>query len=246
MKHTTRKVHPFTALALFIIVLHSLLGAQQNAWIAAAEAAYNNAAKQYDSKLLQEIAGSIAQKPLAEQQSPQAILLDGLINWRLELIAYCTENKSAMEIYGSKALIKLDEAEKAGSDVYLTASHKALVSQLLSGLGIRKGALYGPRSATELKKAQKANPEGYFSLLVDAITTLKAPSFVGGNPKKAVTMFEKMVRTFPDSIDVKIHLADAYGTLGRRNDAQMILAPVVTTYPSNLLARKIAATLKAK
>lgn len=246
MKNIARSIHSFFLLAIFIIVLHSLVCAQQNVWIDSAEAAYNDAAKQYDSELLLKIAGSIARKPLAEQQSSRAALLEGLIYWRMELIAYCSGNRGNVDIYGSKALKKLDEAEKAGSDAYLTASHKALVSQLLSGLGIRKGAFYGPRSATELKKAQKANPQGYFSLLVDAINMLKAPSFFGGNPKKAVAMLEKMAGTFPDSIDVKIHLADAYGTLGKRDDARMILAPIVTTYPLNLLARKVAATLKAK
>ena len=107
-----------------------------------------------------------------------------------------------------------------------------------------KGAKYGPRAASELKKAQKANPEGYYSLLVEAINACQAPSFAGGSPKKAALLLEKMANDFPDSADVRIHLADAYIRLARYEEASTLILPIVKSDSSNLLAKKIAAKLK--
>jgi len=58
-----------------------------------------------------------------------------------------------------------------------------------------------------------------------------------------VEFFEKMAKTFPDSIDVKIHLADAYTQVGRKDDARKTIDPVTAVFPYNLLAKKIAANL---
>jgi hypothetical protein len=242
-KHNARIFKLFYMPFILFLIFHSSLSAQQYSWIDSAESRYSIVARLYDSGQLLKIAGLIAGKPLAEKQNPRTELLDGLIYWRLELIAYCQDNDSEVGRYGVIAIKKFNDAEKSGADVYLTAGHKALASQLLAVQGISSGARYGPRAAAELKKAQKANPQGYFSLLVDAINLNQAPSFAGGNPKKAVAMLEKMNRIFPDSIDVKIQLADAYRNTGRPEDARIILMPIVKNYPSNLLARKFAAKL---
>jgi hypothetical protein len=241
--HTVRAVAILTILSA---VLPSLTWAGQDSWIDSAASEYSFASMQYDSVMLQKTIELINQHPLAEQQSPRALLLRGLIFWRLELIAYCLDKKTGMNRYGEMAIAALNEAEKAGADQCLTASHKALASQLLAGQGMRKGVIYGPRAGAELKKAQKANPLGYYPQLVEAINANQAPSFAGGNPKKAVALLEKMAVIFPDSIDVKIHLADAYLHVGRKEDGRNLLVSIVNSYPSNLLAYKIAGKLALK
>lgn len=226
--------------------LHSGTLAEPSSWIDSAASRYSLAARQYDRGLLQNAAEFIIQRPVAEQQTPRAIILLGFIYWRRELIAYCLNTPTEVSSYGKMAIETLNKAEKAGADIYLTASHKALASQLLAAQSIGKGAIYGPRAAAEIKKAQAANPQGYFSRLVGAINANQAPSFAGGSPKKAVVLLEKMANDFPDSIDVKIHLSEAYIKVGRSEDAYRLIMPITKAYPSNLLARKIAAKLPIK
>lgn len=217
--------------------------AEPPSWIDSLEYHYSVAARNYDIVLLQKSAEFIARQPVEEQQKPQALLLLGLIYWRLELIAYCSDATAEMNRYGKLALEKLTEAENAGADIYLTASHKALASQLLAGQSLRTGAIYGPRAAAELKKAQRANSQGYFSLLIEAINVNQAPSFAGGSPEKAVLLLNALAIRFPDSIDVKIHLADAFIKTGRTRDAAALITPVTNAFPWNLLAGKIAVRL---
>ncbi len=213
-------------------------------WLDSAAAQYGRAGERYDSVTLRRTVEFIERGPYAQQrQSPAALLILGLVYWRLELIAFCIGDNSGTGRFGSLALDKLSEAEKAGADSYLTGSHKALVSQLLASLGVFKGAKFGPRAASELKKAQQANPQGYFSQLVEAINANRAPSFAGGSPKKAVELFEKMAKTFPDSIDVRIHLADAYAQVGRKDEARRTIDPITSAFPYNLLAKRVAANL---
>ena len=223
--------------------ISSATAAESIPWIDSAAAQYSRAGEQYDSVLLRQTVEYIERQPKEERQAPGALLVLGLHYWRLELIAFCISDNSGTSRYGTMAIDKLTEAEKAGADVYITGSHKALASQLLASLGMLKGAKYGPRAASELKKAQKANPQGYFTLLVEAVNANRAPSFAGGSPKKAIELFEKMAKTFPDSIDVKIHLADAYTQVGRTDDARRTIDPVTAAFPYNLLAKKIATNL---
>jgi predicted Zn-dependent protease len=228
---------------LFAGFISPATSAKSYPWLDSAAAQYSRAGERYDSLLLSQNVQYIERQPKEELQAPGALLLLGLHFWRLTLIAFCIGDNSGISRFGSMAIDKLTEAEKAGADIYITGSHKALVSQLLASLGMLKGAKYGPRAASELKKAQKANPEGYFTLLVTAINANRAPSFAGGSPKKAVELFEKMAKTFPDSIDVKIHLADAYIQVGRKEDARRTIDPLTAAFPYNLLAKKIAANL---
>ena len=215
-------------------------------WIDSMESIYASASRDYDSISLMNAARSIDKRPLMDRQSPRALLIRGLIYWRMELIAYCSNEKVRLLRYGSIALSTLNEAEKAGVDPYLTSSHRAFACQLIAGLGISKGAIYGPRSAAETKKARLVNPQGYFTLLATAVNASQAPSFAGGNPKKAVVLLEKMEQEFPDSIDVKIHLARAYRRSQRLTDARAVIQPIIQSHPKNLLARMIWAETMAQ
>jgi tetratricopeptide (TPR) repeat protein len=232
-------------LILLGIVLFKIAHAATDtpSWIDSAESRYSVAATQYDMDSLRAIADMITLKPVDEQKTPRALLLLGSVLWRQQLIAFCSDSEADIMRYGKASVRKLNEAEKAGADTYLTASYKALAYQLMAGQGINNGALNGPLAGKELKKAQKANPKGYYSLLIDGINANQAPSFVGGSPQKAIALFEKMIATFPDSVDVKIHLAEAYSKVKRKEDALRLIEPVVKTYPANLLARKIAERL---
>ncbi len=227
-----------------ILFLFTCANTQTHSWIDSALYRFSVAAAQYDRKSLNNLLLSISRKTLPESQTEKAFLLLGLIYWRLELISYCLESSPDVKRYGKSAIEKLDEAEKAGADIYITASHKSLASQILASLGIRSGTIYGPRAAAELKKAKQANPNGYYSLLVEAINANQAPSFAGGNLKKAVELLEKLASDFPDSVDVKIHLSDAYIKTGRPDEARKLILPITKTYPSNLLAKKTADKLK--
>jgi predicted Zn-dependent protease len=128
----------------------------------------------------------------------------------------------------------------------MSICHKALASQLLAGLGTGKAIKYGPLSGKELKTAREANPRGYFTLLADAINKSRAPAFAGGSLKKAALLLEALSKNFPDSSAVKIHLAEAYGRLGRRDEAQALILPIVKSNPSDLFAAMVAAKLREK
>ncbi len=212
-------------------------------WIDSAESRYSAAATQYDMEALRNLANFITLKPVDEQNKPRALLLHGCVLWRMQLIAFCKNYEKDILRYGKVSVKKLKEAETAGADVYLTASYKALAYQLMAGQGINNGAINGPLAAKELKKAQQANPKGYYTLLVEAINANQAPSFAGGSTQKAITLFEKMITMFPDSVDVKTHLSDAYGKAKRKEDAKRLITSVVKEYPANLLARTIAERL---
>ncbi len=217
-----------------------------SSWIDSAESRYSAAATQYDMEALSNLADFIILKPVDEQKKPRALLLHGCVLWRLQLIAFCKNSEKDILRYGKVSVKKLKEAETAGADMYLTASYKALAYQLMAGQGINNGAINGPLAAKELKKAQKTNPDGYYTLLVEAINANQAPSFAGGNPQKAIMLFEKMVTAFPDSVDVKIHLADAYNKVKRYEDAKRLITMVVKENPLNLLAKTIADKLTDK
>jgi hypothetical protein len=236
----------FRVAAVLIIIpaaFRSFAIAEPHSPIDSATAMYDTAARRYDTGLLKNAADIISRQLIVEPQSPRALLALGLVYWRFELIGYCLNNGSAVSRYGKMAIERLLEAEKAGADVYLTASHKALASQLLAGQSMIKGAYYGPRAAAELKKAQKANPQGYYSLLIEAINANQAPSFAGGNPRNAVALLEKMAKMFPDSIEVNIHLAEGYLKTGQTEDARKLIVSLIKEAPFNLLAKKVAAKL---
>jgi tetratricopeptide (TPR) repeat protein len=227
-----------------LALLASSAQAQQSAWTTAADSQYIVAARNYDRALLEKTAEFISRQAGTQGGSAKALFLLGMTYWRLELVAFCTDDDAALERWGVKAIDALNEAEKAKADPYLTASHKALAGQLLATLGMAKAMKYGPLANDELKKAQKAAPQGYFSLLVDAVNVSRAPVFAGGNLKKAATMLEKLSKDFPDSMDVKIHLAEAYARIGRRDEARTIITPIVKSNPSDLFAAKVAARVK--
>jgi len=206
-------------LAFIIVQYTPPAAAEESSWLDSTESAYAAASRDYDSTTLMDAAEAINKRPSIDRQSPRALLLLGLMYWQMELVAYCSNDKARISHYGGLALSTLDEAEKNGADPYMAAVHRALACQLIAGQGIVKGAKYGPRAAAELKKARKANPQGYYSLLVEAINTSQAPSFAGGDPAKAALLLEKMEKEFPDSIDVKIHLSRAYRKAKRLADA---------------------------
>ena len=226
-------------LASIIVQCTPPAAAEELSWLDSTESAYAAASRDYESAALMDAAEAINKRPLIDRQSPRTLLLLGLMYWRMELIAYCSNDKARISHYGGLALSTLDEAEKNGADPYMAAGHRALACQLIAGQGIVKGAKYGPRAAAELKKARKANPQGYYSLLVEAINTSQAPSFAGGDPAKAALLLEKMEKEFPDSIDVKIHLSRAYRKAKRLADARAEIQPIIKAHPKNLLARMV-------
>ena len=227
-------------LSIILTVSLPLNGAEQSIGIDSAGSLYASASRNYDSVSLEQAAAALRGLPEPDRDSSWALLTLGLIYWRLQLIAYCVNDDGRIVRYGDSALTTLDKAEKAGADLYLVASHRALACQLIAGLGFRKGMVYGPRSAKEIRKAKEADPGGYFSLLAEALSMCRTPKFAGGNLAKGVVMLEKTAAQFPDSVDVKTHLAYAYHKTGRGADARRLIAPIVKAYPANLLARKVA------
>jgi hypothetical protein len=234
------------SLFLFILFLFSSSRAESFSWIDSAQARYVAAAKGYDSVMLRKTAEFISGQSLPQRQTPATLLLLGLVYWRLELIAYCLDNTKDVDRYGKTAVDLLEKAEKAGADKYIAASHKALACQLIYVQGGMIALKFGFRSARERKKANRANAQGYFTLMIEALNTERAPSIAGGNPKKAVTLFEQMAARFPDSIDVKIQLADAYMRVGRKDDGRKLIEPIAAARPDNLLARKVAMGIRGK
>lgn len=237
-----RIVFPFI---LWSVVLSASF-AEPLSWLQTAADRFKRAAREYDGDELTAVAAAINGNIENVNGAPEALLLLGLVYWRLELIAFCNGSASETKKYGKLALQTLQKAESAGADIYLAASHRALAAQLIASLGMSSGARYGPRAAQELEKARTARPRGYFTQLVEAINAYQAPSFAGGAPEKAVALFRKMEQRFPDSIDVKIHLAQALHKNGNTGEAAALILPIAASSPSNLLAKKTESLVTTK
>jgi len=134
----------------------SLSMAQPLQWYDSAQSTYTAASHNYDRVALQKIAELVNRQSEEDRRSAKTQLLLGLIYWRLELFAYCTDDDAQVKRFGQMAIEAFTSAEEAKEDIYITASHKALACQLLASVGMTKAIKYGPRAAEELKKAQKA------------------------------------------------------------------------------------------
>lgn len=206
--------------------------------------AFSLAATSYDSASLVDISQKTDAHLAKDPVNAPGLLLAGLVAWRLELIAFCKGDNEQLSKYGLLTLDFLERAEKEGADRYLTITHRALACQLMATLGIRGGTKYGPRAAAELKKAKEVNGSGYYTRLVDAINFNQAPAFAGGNPAKALELLQKLSVEYPDSTDVKIHLADSLRKNKKNDAAALLILPIVKSIPKNMLAQKVMKSIK--
>lgn len=206
--------------------------------------AFSLAAISYDSTALITISRQTDALLARNDNNAPILLLAGLVAWRLELIAFCKGDNEQISKYGLLTIGFLEKAEKGGADRYLAITHRAFACQLMATLGIRGGTKYGPRAAAELKKAKEVNGTGYYTRLVEAINFNQAPSFAGGNPAKALELLQNLRAEYPDSTDVKIHLADSLRKNKKSDAAATEILPVVKSNPRNLLAQKILKNIK--
>lgn len=222
-----------------MIPMMLLAGGVEAAWLDSATVLYVKASVDYDSTALASLSAGYEKLGANEQGAKDVLLLAGLVEWRRQLIAFCTDDKKGISRCGVSALGLFDKAASMGADAGFVAAHKALVCQLLATLGLAGGTKYGPAAARELARAKTASPDGYFTALVEAVNFNQAPSFAGGNPKKAVELLGAMAIKYPDSVDVLVHYADALEKTGSKKVAQEKIAAIVRKNPRNLLAIKV-------
>ena len=85
---------------------------------------------------------------------------------------------------------------------------------------------------------KKIRPNGFDVRLIEGINLIEMPSFVGGNPRKAVKLLNELYREYPDSPVVMISLARAKTRSGQQQEAKKLLEKVLAVNPNNLLAKK--------
>ena len=76
--------------------------------------------------------------------------------------------------------------------------------------------------------------EGYqdgSAYMVLGLVYLNAPSVVGGDPKKAVDEMEKGLRFGEPNAFLHLHLAEAYGKVGRNDDARKEIKKILSMTP---------------
>jgi len=232
---------------LFILLILSVTAISAGAkTLDSLNTVFANAAKKYDTATLEALGTRLDGALLQQPADTSLLLLRAFVAWRLELIAFCNDDAEKIGKYGEMALELFDRAEKSGASAYICSSHRALANQLLATLGMGGGMKYGPKSATELKKAKQLQPYGYYTLLTEALNYNQAPPIAGGNPLKAVVSLDSLARRFPDSAEVKIHLADACRKTGSPERGRMLIAQVLAANPQDLLAKRVSDSLNGK
>ena len=92
--------------------------------------------------------------------------------------------------------------------------------------------------------------EGYqdgSAYMVLGLLDLKAPKIVGGDPQKSVTEMEKGLRFGGKNAFLRLHLAEAYQTVGRSADARQQLNTILSMTPDpNYLPELKEAQLQAR
>jgi tetratricopeptide (TPR) repeat protein len=215
----------------FLALLPALLSA---ACLDSATALYLNGIRNYDSLSFRR---SLA---AAERCSGgEAHFLRGRCYWGLQLIAFAGERKKEVERLGKQALDEYGLADTAAVSAYELQAYTTLCDQLMASTGWVNGAAYGPRLGKGAEFLKKRNPAGFFTRFVEAVNKIDAPSFAGGNPALAAALLEKVKIDFPDSLEARVQLAQAYYRLGRKADARREIDGVIQVNPRHLLARLI-------
>jgi len=158
--------------------------------------------------------------------------------WRLQLIAFATDDKKGVVRYGLQALALLDSAEIEGEDAFSVNVIRAYVNQLISGTGVKNGAVYGPRTAENLAIVKKLRPLSFEARYIESVNLLEMPAFVGGNPGRAARQLEALVRDYPDSSHAAVMFARALARTGKKEEAAELIDKVLKADPANLLAMK--------
>jgi tetratricopeptide (TPR) repeat protein len=101
----------------------------------------------------------------------------------------------------------------------------------------------------EMQKVLKIN-EGYqdgSAYMVLGLVDLEAPKMVGGDPQKAVGEMEKGLAFGKNNAFLRLHLAEAYLKVGRKNDATQQLNAIISMTPDqNYMPEYKEATAQAQ
>jgi hypothetical protein len=216
----------------------AIAAASYAGYLDSASALYATGARDYDSMALFRAIDVAVACPVSKSLDKFAAdLIVGQANWRLQLIAYCRNDRAGIERYGMRAQKALDQADKHSTGAYEIWQCRAFVYLLMADLGgIRFGAVYGPKIAQARDAMNRLRPLAFESRLVTAVSALTAPSFAGGNVRKGMDSLQALSREFPDSIEVNMQLASGYIMLKRTDDAWRELAAVLARNPRHLLA----------
>ncbi len=63
------------------------------------------------------------------------------------------------------------------------------------------------------------------------------PGVMGGNKKRALSLFEQGLKVAPENLDLKVALAKAYKDAGRKDEAQRLLEEVVKAQATTRIQR---------
>jgi hypothetical protein len=197
-------------------------------------ALFERGAATYDTSLLKQ-ASNLS---IGERGTPD-YLFRARCMWRIQVVKFLYADNKGAVVYGKRSLALLDSAEKAGIDVYSVTAIRALVTQILAGTGLAKGAVYGPLTGTYLSKLKNLQPSAFSTRLVEAFNFLEAPAFVGGDQDKALEAFAGLHRDYPDSAIVAINLARAMIKIKRVREADSLCTAVLKKWPEDLWAKTV-------
>lgn len=64
------------------------------------------------------------------------------------------------------------------------------------------------------------------------------PGVMGGNKKRAVSLFEQGLKVAPENLDLKVALSKAYKDAGRKDEARRLLEEVIKAQPTTRIQRE--------
>lgn len=225
-----------TGYALMLAVLSSAQTSQE-----AQYAAYLKA-----SKSMWERSISLAEKENGAESFEKAMAMYGLLSNTMATMDEETfDDNIDQTVDLLKEIIEKDpihgEAKAVLSSVY----------GLVMAYSPMKGMLYGSKSSSLVAAAKKIAPDSPLVQKLYASSMLFTPEMFGGNPKEAVTSYEKSIELYEKGnlennwlyIDALVGLAMSYKKTERESDAKAILEKALEIEPEHGWAKSELASL---
>lgn len=199
------------------------------------------------SKTMWESSVQLAKKESGEKSFEVAIAKYGLLNNTM-----ATQDEDTFDDHVDDTIDILKEIiEKNPS----WGEPKAVLSSvygLVMAYSPMKGMLYGSKSTSLVEEAMKLQPESPIVQKLQAGSLLYTPEMFGGDPKKAVTCFEKSISLFEKGdvnenwmyLDSHVSAAMAYSKTEQDDKAKAVLTKAIEVEPEYHWAKAMLVEMK--